>query len=77
MAGVYRWALSHLANDGQQRNTLTTPEFLDMVPWYSGYGCLALYNHRVAVTHVLCHFVSGWNSFNLLVLRNTFEPPKT
>ncbi|KAG0612584.1 hypothetical protein M758_6G039400 [Ceratodon purpureus] len=30
------WAVSHLSNDGQQRNTLTSPEFLDMVPWYSG-----------------------------------------
>lgn len=30
------WALSHLASNAQQRNTLTKPEFLDMVPWYSG-----------------------------------------
>lgn len=34
---TFRWALAHLSLDGAQRNTITTPDFLDMVPWYSGY----------------------------------------
>lgn len=46
-----RWALTHLSHDGAQSNTVTTPEFLDMVPWYSGYVRTTLPSYTSCLTH--------------------------
>jgi hypothetical protein len=39
VGGVIRWALTHPQpeEDKTQRNTVPVPDFLDMVPWYSGW----------------------------------------